>query len=887
MTPERETRPLQNASLQPGARLGPYEIEAQLGEGGMGEVWKARDTRLGRTVAIKVSKTEFSQRFEREARAVAGLNHPHICTLYDVGPNYFVMEYIDGKPLQQVIPRKGLTLSQVLNYASQVADALAAAHAAGIVHRDLKPGNIMITSEGRVKVVDFGLARVSPSDSFSPDDATVVETAEGVIAGTVSYMSPEQAQGRPVDARSDIFSFGAVVYEMLTGARAFHGDSPMSTLADVLNKTPKPAGEVTGDLPREVDTLVMRCLRKDPSRRWQNMADVKVALLELKEDSESGRLTVALPLKSQSRSVNPLWFAVAVALVVVAAGAGWFFARNGQPAATASFTALPLTSYPGSQAETSFSPDGNQVAFAWNGPHRDNWDIYVKVVGGGEPLRITSSPAEEYSPSWSPDGRWIAFARTLDGKRYALVLISPLGGVERKLGEFGMMPALDPGVAWSKDSRYLVLSSLDEVHHTNGLIVLSLDSGETRTMTTAPSESLGDERPTLSPDGLKLAFTRVRDNASGDLMTLEVSSDLKPLGQPRLVVRQSVGVAWTADGKELLYSSGTTFDNFSIKRIPVSGGSPQPVGPAIDGAYSPSISRPAPGAPSHLAWTHRFRDSNIYRLKIGLPGREAEPESLIASPYRDVFPQYSPDGKSIAFYSARSGNTEIWSCQADGSGCRQLTALAARVSGSPRWSPDGSQVLFDSNKEGAYELYVVSSDGGTPKRLTEQPSSNFAGNWSPDGKTIYFTSNRGGGQLNVWRMPASGGPAEQVTHHEGNGSIVSPDGKFLYYVKDISGGTASLWRLPVAGGGEAQVIPVLHRYSFAVTRRGIYFMVPDPSKPGGTIEFMDLESGKRSVLAHTDKSLELGISVSPDGQNLVFPQIDYEGSNLMMIENFH
>ena len=266
------------------ARLGPYEIESQLGAGGMAEVWKARDTRLGRLVALKVSRTEFSRRFELEARAVAALNHPHICTLYDVGPNYLVMEYVDGKPLQELILRKGLPLEEALNYAGQIAEALAAAHAAGIVHRDLKPSNIMVTAEGSVKVVDFGLARVVAPEFEKPGDPDPL-TAKGEIVGTVSYMSPEQAEGQNVDARSDVFSFGSVLYEMLTGERAFRGNSPASTLGNIIHKDPRPVHEITGPIPHDLETLLGRCLRKDPARRWQSMADVRVALLDLKEDS--------------------------------------------------------------------------------------------------------------------------------------------------------------------------------------------------------------------------------------------------------------------------------------------------------------------------------------------------------------------------------------------------------------------------------------------------------------------------------------------------------------------------------------------------------------------------------------------------------------------------
>ena len=285
-----------SSGLTPGARLGPYEVGSRLGAGGMGEVWKARDTRLGRTVAVKVSKTEFSERFEREARAVAALNHPNIATLYDVGPNYFVMEYVDGKALQEVIPRNGLSVGESLKYATQIADALAAAHAAGIVHRDLKPGNVMITSGGQVKVVDFGLARMEVAQNA--DGEAFLQTAEGIIAGTVAYMSPEQAQARAVDARSDVFSFGALLYEMLTGTRAFQGDSAAAILAEILTKDPASVG----DLPGDVQKLLNRCLRKETARRAQSMADVKVALLELKEDSESGRLYDALPVPQRGRS---------------------------------------------------------------------------------------------------------------------------------------------------------------------------------------------------------------------------------------------------------------------------------------------------------------------------------------------------------------------------------------------------------------------------------------------------------------------------------------------------------------------------------------------------------------------------------------------------------
>ncbi len=879
-------------SLAPGSRLGPYELENRLGAGGMGEVWKARDTRLGRLVAVKVSKTGFSQRFEREARAVAALNHPHICTLYDVGPNYFVMEYVDGKPLQQLIPRKGLPLPQVLSYAEQIADALAAAHASSIVHRDLKPGNIMVALPagerfGCVKVVDFGLARVPGSKAQGADDSTRTESSEGVIAGTFSYMSPEQAQGHGVDARSDVFSFGAVLYEMLTGVRAFPGGSPISILADVINKDPRPVGEVVFDMPHELEALLGRCLRKDPARRWQNMAEVKAALLDLREVSDSFRLNAAMPGVLRKRQINPIWAAAGAATLMLAAAAGWYFAPAQKPGNN-TLSAVPLTSYPGTQLAPSFSPEGNQVAFVWNGPHSDNWDIYVKVVGEGEPLRLTSDPADEVSPAWSPDGRWIAFARILPDRRYVLMLISPLGGVPQKLGEFGSpRTAADPAFSWSPDSRHLVFPVTEEPTHRNGLFLLSLDSRDIRQLTSLDRDAPGDTQPAVSPDGRMVAYTRFRDSSLGDLYTLNLANDLTPRGPPRLLAPAIMtNAAWTADGKELLYSSGPQGAE-TLKRIAISGtGTPQPVPLAVDGTYYPAISRPTGNVLSRLAWEHRFRNASIYRLELsGEPQKAGNLQAWIASSFRNAFPQYSPDGKSITFSSTRSGAAEIWICQTDGSTPRQLTSLGANNTSAPRWSPDGKQIAFSSNKEGANEFYVVSAEGGLPRRMTDPPSASFSPDWSGDGRWIYFTSNRGGAP-NIWKMPAVGGQAEQVTHRGGMGPTVSPDARFLYYWKDRDGVDSSLWRVPLAGGEEMQMVARIYRGSYAVNERGLYYSVSQASDSAGTIEFLDPDTGQHAILARTDKRLAIGLSVSPDGRYLLYPRIDYEGGNLMMIENF-
>ncbi len=439
------TSPRYNAAgyvaLQPGSTLGPYEVLALIGAGGMGEVYRARDLRLNRDVAIKVLPPDRvgdesrRRRFVQEAQAVSALNHPHIITIYEIesanGIDFIVMEYVRGKSLDTLIPHHGMRLNEFLRIAIPIADALAAAHVHGIIHRDLKPANVMVGTDGGVKVLDFGLAKLmgderaadetdaaSQFHRISSRDADPAETltaagavsAPGKIAGTPAYMAPEQALGERVDARSDIFSFGAMLYEMLTGDCAFAGASTAETLAAVVRAQPKPLGEIVPNTPGDLQKLISRCLRKDPERRFQHIGDVRVALQEIKEDSESGS-AAAVPTSRQYRGVMITAF---IGVVSVLAAMTWLL-RSPHGTDAPPPRVVPLTSFPGFEQGPALSPDGNQVAFAWSGEKNDNWDVYLKFVGSPEMRRLTTDPLQDVSPRWSPDGRYIAFKRCQPG----------------------------------------------------------------------------------------------------------------------------------------------------------------------------------------------------------------------------------------------------------------------------------------------------------------------------------------------------------------------------------------------------------------------------------------------------------------------------------------
>jgi serine/threonine protein kinase len=440
-----------------GQTISHFEILEKLGEGGMGVVYKARDTNLDRLVALKFLMPDLARqvdrttRFLQEARAASALNHPNIITIHETGEfegaRFIAMEFVRGKSLDDIIGKTGLRVNDALKYAIQIADALAKAHAAGIVHRDLKPGNIMATEEGTIKVLDFGLAKLAePADAPGQFAATVsmkpaAKTEDGAILGTVAYMSPEQAEAKKVDARSDIFSFGSVFYEMLTGRAPFRRGSKLSTLSAILRDTPHPLTQSPGEVPRDLEKIVLRCLRKDPDRRFQHMDDLKVALLDVKEDSESGQADASLRPAGRSRR---RWLVPALSGALVVAGL--FLWRWPSRTPRSSDTMIRLTYDSGFTTDAAISADGKLLAYASDRAGKDNLDIYVQQIPGGTPVRLTTNEADDHSPSLSPDGSKVAYRSEREGG--GIYVTSVLGGEERLLAKDGDKPRFSPDGKW-------------------------------------------------------------------------------------------------------------------------------------------------------------------------------------------------------------------------------------------------------------------------------------------------------------------------------------------------------------------------------------------------------------------------------------------------------
>lgn len=533
-----------------------YRLLEKLGQGGMGVVYKALDTKLKRPVALKflradiVEDAEAKERFLREAQAAAALDHPNICTVYEIdeadGQTFLAMAFVAGRTIKDKINGRPLKLEEVLGIATQTAEGLKAAHQKGVVHRDIKPANLILTEEGQVKIMDFGLAQLA-------EQSRLTKTA--TILGTPAYVSPEQTRRKPTDRRTDVWSLGVVIYEMVTGRLPFAGERQEAVLYAIGNEDPEPITALRAGLPIELDFIVGKALAKDPADRYQHVDEVLVDLRGLQKKREPA-LTKPLAVPAGAPAGRWSWYAGAAALAVLLLLAAVFGSRLLGPSAPDNqppLRAVPLTTFQGHETDPTLSPDGSQVAFAWNGENQQNFDIYAQVIGSANPLRLTTDPAPDVGPAWSPDGRQIAFVR-FSTAGSAVYVIPPPGGPERKVTEF---LSLDSSIAWGVDSKWLVVAGTESVDRPVSLYKVFVDSGEKQRLTSTSPSSRGDRNPAISPDGQTIAFTRWTSVNNHDILLLSLDGR-----EPRQL--SSVGasiyrLAWTAEGREIVFSRTASY----------------------------------------------------------------------------------------------------------------------------------------------------------------------------------------------------------------------------------------------------------------------------------------------------------------------------------------
>lgn len=863
-----------------GRRVGAYEILARIGAGGMGEVYKARDTRLNRMVAIKMlpafacTHPLSRERMTREARAVAALNHPNICVIHDVGSedgrDFFVMEHVDGETLAARLSRGRLPIAEALHYAYQIASALGAAHRSGIVHRDVKPANIMLEQTAQrsgeatphAKLLDFGVATANPAQiapvaALGQPGATLDLTLSGFLLGTVHYMAPEQFEQQATDARTDIFAFGAVLFEMLTGRKTFEGSDRAEVIAAIQHKNVPGASSLRPEIPAALNRIVMKCLAKDPGNRYQTANDLLADLREVQRRNDSS---------SRARMLG-----VGAAVLALMAGgttAGVMWARRDVGTATVpSVTRLAASA--GVLGAPALSPDGSRVAFSWVGDGVDNPELVLLRIGSATRMRLTHDQDVEQWPAWSPDGTELAFIRCGAG-RCGIFTLPVDGGPERKIRD--LRDDRYYALAWSPDGRFIAYADRRSSSEPFAVFLLSLNNFVTRRLTTPSGD--GDIRFAFSPDGATLAVVRLADDGLGvHLLSVETSTDRTLLSG---LHEWFGGVAWSPDGRYVILS-GNQQGVRRLWRIPIAGGGLEQLAIAGEDSYFPSVSWHG----NRLTFVREFGDWDFSRMSLS-PAQAGRSAPFPSSIRMDLDPAFSPDGRRLAFISERNGTREVWVSNADGSEALQLTSVQGPPTGRPSWSPDGRYLAFHCGG-----INIMPATGGPLRKVSEDGELPT---WSADGRWIYFMRNRGG-RFRIWKVPAAGGPALQVIASEATAAREGPDGADLYFAK-INGG---IWRRPVAGGEET---PVIQQFTsslpgyWAVVSDGIYYVVREGLADNTFVhylKFFDFGSRRTVDLGILTGNIDHwvgGLTISKDRQTIVYSQRTYQSSEVILVEPF-
>jgi serine/threonine protein kinase len=868
-------------TLASGTKLGPYEILASLGAGGMGEVYRARDTRLGRDVAIKVlpervaADPDALARFEREAKAVAALSHPNILALHDFGRDgavaYAVTELLEGETLRQALSAGPVSPRRAAEYATQIAYGLAAAHEKGIVHRDLKPDNVFVTRDDRVKILDFGLAKPNAAMTSGPEatqSPTVTGYTEpGVVMGTVGYMSPEQVRGLPVDHRSDLFSFGTVLYEMLAGRRAFQGETAAETMTAILRDEPPALAESGRNVPPALATVLVHCLEKKPERRFQSARDLAFALETSSASSGSAPLSVPAFTPPARRSTVLRGIGIA-ALVLAAAGAGYFL-RSRRAAAPPSpwndVTLSLLTTEPGYEGEPTFSPDGQTIAYVSD---RDgNFEIYLQQISGGTAINLTKNPAADIQPAFSPDGRQIAFVSDRSGTSEILhaapglpvaggdIWIMPaLGGAARRIVERGESPS------WTPDGSALVY-----VHGTfrNAHIArIPASGGESRDI---PIEEPYVQRyfyPRLSDDGRWLLYQ------NGNQIEVVAAAG----GKPKVL---AVGQypAWGAGSTTVLYTNGASGKGRSIWRAPFSlakgelAGDPQPLTFGSMGDVGAAASRDG----KVVAFAAVDESLDLEEIPFDAESGRVTGTAQVLTPgnNRVGFFDASPDGKAVVFSANRGEGADLFRVDPPALPV-ELTRTPNYSDDNPVWSPDGKQIAFSRIAVGAPDetaaLWMMNADGTNPHRVADYSGEMI---WLTGGKALIGRNGK------VLRLDLSSGATEPIEGPKARTIMTTdPSAQWLAY-QTTEGGTVKVSVVSTAGGSSHAVntgkYEAYHPF-FSPSTRWLYFQPAHKNiyrVPGPAQNWAVAEPEKVTDFSGVDLYIE-NPKISRDGTRLFY-----------------
>ena len=894
----------QAMTLAAGTRIGPYEIVAPIGAGGMGDVYRARDRRLGRDVALKILSGRLAadpdavRRFSQEARAATALNHPHIVAIYDTGEDdstsFIAMELVDGVPFSTWIAQESAGLRSQLDVAIQVADALTAAHQIGIVHRDIKPGNVLVTQQGYAKVVDFGLAKLVQPPNGS--DVTLAPsspvTEPGIIVGTTAYMSPEQATGVAVDARTDVYSLGVVLYEAVAGRRPFEAATQIDLLHAIVHDPPPPLPPLTPAPPLELQWVLEKALAKEPRERHQTMADLAADLRRLARrlDTSAGVAApvsatpgAGTPARIQTRPRRPAVLAAAVLAAAVAAAAAlgwWFGARRPAVDGTASLsyvTLTPLTFDRGLENQPTLSPDGERIAYVSD--RTGNFDIWLKQVSGGTDINLTSNPADDVQPAFSPDGQQIAFVSSRAGASDLIystfdlplmggdIYVMPaLGGAARRIARNGNFPS------WSPDGTSVLYAG--GVWFAPRLLKVSASGGEPSEIPIRFGSSAGPRPshllyPRYSPDGRWIV---VAGNGDRIFVVPAGGGEVMPLAHGR-------APAWSGESTTVIYSNTEPGKNQALWRIPVSTADGKATGPSepltVGRGWDIEASSSRDGR--RIAFTALDPSFNVESLPFDAEsGRVLGPQMPLTAGQQVVFfLNGSPDGRSVVYDATLGSSTHIWRVDA-GSAPVQLTSDPAFEDSYPRWSPDGQTIAFERRRTDdpreSSEIWTMSADGANPRKLMPLGYALFA--WMPDGRAIVHGSPD---LRQLLMVDIASGATRQLVNEPGVLSVVapSPDGRWVVYQSMMRAGNIDLRAVPTDGGPSRVVVETPRQDfhpSLSPSGRWLYFQ-PDHKNlyrvPGPAQDWRKAEPEKVTTFPESGLFLE-DPQVSRDGRQLLY-----------------